>query len=467
MAIQLPDDVGAIISILEENGHKAYAVGGCVRDSILCNEPKDWDITTSAKPYEVKSLFKRTIDTGIEHGTVTVMFNKAGYEVTTFRIDGEYEDGRHPKQVEFSKSLKEDLKRRDFTINAMAYNEKEGLIDMFGGLLDLKNGVIRCVGNAKERFDEDALRMLRAVRFSAQLNFTIDDDTMRAIKEDVYKLERVSAERIRMEMNKLLLSDYPDTLITAYYAGITRIILPEFDDMMEAEQENPNYMYNIVLHTLCVLKNIVNKLKGLKGLTEKQRLMLMWSGLLHDMSKLEAQAVPKEMPEDMAALQLYGHREYEAEMAKGILRRLKFDNETISIVERLIKHHDYDYTGLPYGLSPAGIRHAVSIIGGDIIEFLFILQEADILSHKEECIRERIIQLQKAEELYKDMLENQECFCLKDLAVKGDDLIKAGYKPGPELGELLKKLLDHVILNPLDNKKDILLEKAGLYCGQN
>ena len=208
MVIQIPEKVNKIIKKLQEHGYDAYAVGGCVRDSLLGRTPADWDITTSAKPLEVKGLFKRTIDTGLQHGTVTVMLNREGFEVTTYRIDGEYEDSRHPKEVIFTGKLEEDLRRRDFTINAMAYNDREGLVDVFGGAKDLKNQIIRCVGEPRERFTEDALRILRAVRFSAQLGFAIEEDTAKAAGELADTLRKISAERIHTELVKLLVSPH-------------------------------------------------------------------------------------------------------------------------------------------------------------------------------------------------------------------------------------------------------------------
>ena len=218
----LPKNVSYIISKLEQAGYEAYAVGGCVRDTLLERKPQDWDITTSAKPLEIKQLFKKTIDTGIQHGTVTVMLDHIGYEVTTYRIDGEYEDNRHPKKVEFTDNLKLDLERRDFTINAMAYNDKRGLIDEFEGIKDLKDGIIRCVGDAGQRFDEDALRMLRAVRFAGQLGFEIDDNTRNAIVQRADRLENISAERIRVELTTSLVAKEAGRLRDAYSTGRTR-----------------------------------------------------------------------------------------------------------------------------------------------------------------------------------------------------------------------------------------------------
>ena len=256
LKILLPEKVNPIIKTIQAAGFEAYAVGGCVRDSILGRIPDDWDITTSAKPEDIKKLFKRTIDTGIEHGTVTVMLDKEGFEVTTYRIDGEYEDSRHPKEVTFTSNLREDLRRRDFTINAMAYNDEVGLVDIFGGILDIEQKIIRCVGNAKERFTEDALRMMRAVRFSAQLGYDIAPETKEAIKELAPTLKKISAERIQVELIKLVVSNNPDFLRIAYETGITAQVLWEFDLCMKTEQKNPHHMYSVGEHTLWAMKHI-------------------------------------------------------------------------------------------------------------------------------------------------------------------------------------------------------------------
>lgn len=224
----IPEAVNEILQQLNHHGFEAFAVGGCVRDMLLGKIPKDWDITTSASPWQVKEIFRRTIDTGIQHGTVTVMINDAGYEVTTYRIDGEYQDGRHPKEVIFTSDLKEDLCRRDFTINAMAYSDKTGIVDEFGGMKDLKNGIIRCVGNPLDRFREDALRILRAVRFSAQLGFSIESNTMSAIAQIASNLIKISKERIQMELTKLLLSDHPEQMEMVYETGISPYISEAF-----------------------------------------------------------------------------------------------------------------------------------------------------------------------------------------------------------------------------------------------
>lgn len=472
MRIELPDKVDYIITTLIENGYEAYAVGGCVRDSILNKIPEDWDITTSASPQQVKLMFKHTIDTGIQHGTVTVMLEKEGFEVTTYRIDGEYEDNRHPKQVEFTKSLKEDLARRDFTINAMAYNHKEGLVDIFSGYEDIKRGRICCVGSAKDRFEEDALRILRAVRFSAQLDFEIEENTMNAIREKAANLEHISAERIRVELSKLLLSHHPDRLITAYQSKITAVILPEFDKMMETKQENKHHCYNVGIHSLKAIEWMTSEEKLRKEnhqkdreeewtsilqschLTEKKcSLILRLAALLHDVAK----PFTKEF-DSIGMAHFYCHEQQGAKMAEEILRRLKFDNETIQTVVKLILYHDYRYDKIRHGCTPAGIRRAANKIGAQIIELLFYLQEADTMAQEPAYQKEKLELLKKAKNIYQEVKQKGECICLGELALNGKDLIENGYKQGKELGSLLNQLLEHVIEHPQDNQKKTLLE---------
>ena len=314
--IEIPEKVNRIISTLAAAGYEAYAVGGCVRDALLGREPADWDITTSASPYQVKALFARTIDTGIQHGTVTVMLGKEGFEVTTYRLDGEYEDCRHPKEVVFTKSLLEDLKRRDFTINAMAYNEERGLVDEFDGVGDLKRGIIRCVGEARERFQEDALRMLRAVRFAAQLGFVLDEQTKQAICELRENLRKVSAERIQTELVKLLVSPHPERLLEAWETGMTAVVLPEFDACMACEQNNPHHSYSVGVHTIKSM-----------GEVEADKVLRL-TMLFHDFGK------PQAKTSDANGIDHFrGHQQISEELAGGILRRLKFDNETIRQVK--------------------------------------------------------------------------------------------------------------------------------------
>jgi tRNA nucleotidyltransferase (CCA-adding enzyme) len=456
MKIQLPQKVDYIINQLIIHGYEAYAVGGCVRDSILGKEPEDWDITTSATPLEVKKIFRRTIDTGIAHGTVTVMMEKEGFEVTTYRIDGEYEDNRHPKSVEFTANLVEDLKRRDFTINAMAYNSEDGLVDVFGGLEDINLRMIRCVGSAFDRFDEDALRILRALRFSAQLGFTIEKETMEAIREKAANLCNISAERIRVELNKLLLSNHPDKLIEAYKAGITKIILPEFDIMMETEQNNFNHLYSVGVHSIKAIQ-LLDLPEGEHPFTgegvkfnQKEKLILCWTMLLHDVEKPSC----KFFGEDGVA-HFYGHQEKGAHTAKKILRRLKFDNETTDTVVRLITWHDYSFT-----LKPSKMRRAVYKIGDDIMELLFEVKKSDILAQNPETWEAKVKHLNEAMVLYREIKAKDECVGLKMLAINGKDLIEIGYKPGVIIGETLNQLLEIVLESPELNHKNTLIEIA-------
>ncbi len=438
--IQIPEKAKYIIETIQNAGFEAYVVGGCVRDSILGRTPGDWDITTSARPEQVKQLFRRTIDTGIQHGTVTVMLDKEGFEVTTYRVDGKYEDSRHPKEVTFTPNLEEDLKRRDFTINAMAYNETEGLIDIFGGMADIEAKLIRCVGNPEERFGEDALRMMRAIRFSAQLGYEIHKDTIDAIRKLAPSLQKISAERIQVELTKLLISAHPDTLREAYEYGITKVILPEFDAMMETPQKHKHHKYSVGEHTLHALMEIA---------PEKN---LRYAMLLHDIGKPQTLTVDED-----GTTHFHGHPAAGEEIARKILRRLRFDNDTVSVVTRLVRYHDYGN-----GVTPdlRIVRRAVNKIGEDIFPLLLPVRRADILAQSEYMRTEKLENLELWKTLYQEMLLKKQCVSLKTLAVTGRDLIAMGMNPGRELGEILQKLLELVLEHPEWNTREILLRKA-------
>lgn len=434
--IDAPISVMKIIETLEQAGFEAYAVGGCVRDSLLGRNPSDWDITTSARPEQVKALFSHTIDTGIRHGTVTVMLEHVGYEVTTYRIDGEYEDSRHPKEVIFTPLLTEDLKRRDFTINAMAWNLRAGIIDEFGGMEDLDEGIIRCVGSPEERFSEDALRMMRAVRFSAQLGYEIEPATKDAIRKLAPNLTHVSAERIQVELVKLVESMHPDYLRVAYETGITRVVLPEFDLCMETEQHNPHHCYTVGEHML----------HSMLAVSSNRYLRLAM--LLHDIAKPE-----KKKTDEQGIDHFHGHQEASEEMAKVILRRLKFDNETIRIVSRLIGFHDYRFPA-----ERRSVRRAVWKVGEDLFPMLLQVKEADTMAQSLYEREEKLEWIARVGELYQEILKDKECLSLKDLAVTGRDLIRAGCAPGPELGRILNKMLQDVLEHPEHNNKEYLLQ---------
>lgn len=425
MRIDLPEKVEYIIGVLQEAGYEAYAVGGCVRDRMLGREPQDWDVTTSADPYEVKELFRRTVDTGIKHGTVTVLFGETGYEVTTYRLDGEYEDARHPKEVTFTKSLTEDLKRRDFTINAMAYNHKDGLVDLFDGAEDLKNRVIRCVGNPEERFDEDALRILRALRFSAQLGFRVDEATMEAIRKRSRHLNKISAERIRDELNKLLLSASPERLITVRECGITDVILPQVTEFLGCKHEAEVILRGLTAYT-----------DG--GYGTHTALVLCWATLLN------------------GALMHSGVREGKDRKiaVKQILQRLKFDNDTIGKASALA-----EYSEEPVSCDAYVIRKQMHRMGEDIFDLWRVFLSGKLDKNGNGVQAELMKQLTEQVDRIRS---GPYCVSLKQLAISGADLIARGKKQGVELGGILEALLEQVLEHPEWNEKDTLLQMADM-----
>lgn len=435
MKIRMPSHVKFILKTLEEAGFEGYAVGGCVRDALLGRTPMDWDITTNAKPTQVKELFSRTIDTGILHGTVTVMLDRYGYEVTTYRIDGEYEDGRHPKEVNFTASLAEDLRRRDFTINAMAYNETTGLVDLFGGEKDLEAGCIRCVGDAMERFTEDALRMMRAIRFSAQLDFAVEEQTLAAIKTLAPTIEKISAERIRMELVKTITSSNPMHMRLFYETGLSAYFLPEFNRMMEQRQNNPHHCYCVGEHTLHSMSCI------------EAQPVLRLTMLLHDVAK------PICKHTDEAGIDhYYGHPKEGAQIAKEILRRLKFDNDTINAVSRLILWHDDNPK-----LEPAAVRRAIHRVGMEQYPALFAVKRADVLAQSMYKREEKLTYIDAYEAMYEDVMNKKQCLSIGQLAVNGTDLMNAGIARGKEIGENLNRLLELVLEHPELNEREFLL----------
>ena len=398
MIIDLPKNVENIIGSLEEHGFEGFAVGGCVRDSLLKKTPKDWDITTDALPVDMKKIFKKTFDTGIAHGTVTVLMDGVGYELTTYRIDGNYSDGRHPDSVSFSKNLSEDLCRRDFTINAMAYSNKKGIVDLFDGRKDLQNGIIRAVGDAKKRFDEDALRMLRAVRFAAQLGFKIDDDTFAAIKEKAKLLSNVSKERIFVELNKSLCGDFAQNIKMVYTSGLYRYIGKEFAKL----DEN---IYNFYPRKFPNKKH------------------MYWAAFLENIDNVEA--------------------------VKKILFELKSDNATRNNTYLLVKELKN-----PLPSSDEDIRWSLHRIGADLFcDYIEILKSdkknVDILD-----------KIDTIENRYSLILKENHAYEISMLDITGKDLMDIGISKGPKIGEVLEFLLKKVIENPLNNEKSSLLRLA-------
>lgn len=479
--LDMPDKVAFIIDTLYDAGYEAYAVGGCVRDSLLGKEPKDWDITTSASPYQVKDLFHRTFDTGIEHGTVTVLLDKDAFEVTTYRIDGKYSDARHPSEVKFTPNLSEDLLRRDFTINAMAYNYKTGLVDMFNGLQDLDDKVIRAVGDPIKRFDEDALRIMRAIRFAAVLGFTIEEETLYAMKEIAPKLKLISAERVKVELFKMINGHYPEMLHVAYQNQITQMIFPEWDIMETTAQENAHHIYDCAEHTIqsviamnCIFgKSKPDQLGIWKDLTkeEKEKVLALFERLasydisdklkenlsvtmlLHDIGK------PATKTFDGKQAHFYGHQEKSRDITKDVLRRLKCDNETIDDITVLVLHHDDRYHG-EWDKGSAQARRLASKIGLRLMFPLLMVQLADCLAHCKEDSINGCETIDNMVDLVNEIVQNRQAVSLKTLCVNGSDLISLGAKPGPMLGEILSDLLDRVLENPEANTREQLLPVA-------
>lgn len=397
--MKIPKNASLIIDQLEQNGYMAYVVGGSVRDSIMGKIPCDWDITTNALPNEILTVFKnlKTIETGIKHGTVTVIVDHVPYEITTFRVDGEYQDLRHPQSVSFVSDLYDDLKRRDFTINAIAYNEKSGFIDYFGGIDDIKNNVIKCVGEPEKRFSEDALRIMRAIRFSSQLNFSIDLKTHDAILNLSHLLKNISKERIRVEFSKMLLSDNPKTIYDYWD------ILKQFFNNSDCDE------------------NIISLIKNL----------------------------PKTMYLRLSAL-IYSLKFLKQENRTEILKSLRFDNSTIKKTNNLLLNLDIN-------LIPkiSNLRHLIKNLGYDMVYDLIIFKKAIFYNNPE-----KLEILDKISSLFDEIKSKKLCSTLQELAIDGNDLISLGFKKGKNIGQILNYLLTLVIDKKLENNKDILLKEA-------
>lgn len=437
LEIEIPQGAAWVLKQLRDAGYEAYVVGGCVRDSLLHRMPDDWDITTSAKPEDTKRIFRRTVDTGIQHGTVTVMVDRTGYEVTTYRIDGEYADGRHPEHVTFTASLLEDLKRRDFTINAMAYSPAEGLVDEFDGIGDINRRVIRAVGDPVQRFTEDALRMMRAIRFSAQLDYRIDEDTREGIHLLAPNLQKVSAERIRVELEKLLLSEHPEELKEADELGLLRQFLPELSECMECGQNNPHHCLSVGDHILCA----VNAARRDKVL----RLAL----LLHDIAKPQVKTT-----DENGIDHFHGHAARSAALADRILRDLKYDNQTREAAVRLIAWHDCNL-----GDSLPEIRKSISELGEEWFLPLLEVKTSDVEAQSDYQRDEKLGKIEYWRNAFEEIRRAGDCLSLKDLAVSGKDLIAAGTAPGKEIGRILHEMLEEVLREPAHNTREYLLEK--------
>ncbi len=437
LKIEIPQGAAWVLEKLHAAGQEAYVVGGCVRDSLLGRRPDDWDITTSARPEETKALFRRTVDTGIQHGTVTVMVGSEGYEVTTYRIDGEYADGRHPDNVTFTASLLEDLKRRDFTINAMAYSPAEGLVDEFDGIGDIERHVIRAVGDPVQRFTEDALRMMRAIRFSAQLDYRIEEATREGIRLLAPNLRKVSAERIRVELEKLLMSDHPGELREAWELGLLEEFLPELAVCMTCEQRNPHHCHTVGEHILAAVA------------AAPHDKVLRLTMLLHDIAKPLVKTTDENGTDHFR-----GHVEKSAQMADRILRDLKYDNQTREKVVRLVAWHDRKL-----GDSLPKIRRSIAELGEELFLPLLEVKTADVLAQSDYQREEKLEKIAFWRTAYEEIRRADDCLSLKDLAVSGRDLIAEGVRPGKQMGTILHGMLEDVLENPAHNTREYLLAK--------
>lgn len=439
MTMDMPKNVDTAINLLQSAGFEAYAVGGCVRDSLLGKTPNDWDITTSAKPEDMKSVFAdfHCIDTGIKHGTVTVVIDGEPLEITTFRLDGEYEDNRHPKSVTFTSNLGADLGRRDFTVNAMAYSKKTGTVDLFGGQNDLKNKIIRCVGDPDRRFNEDALRILRALRFASALDFEIEEKTAQSLLKNCALLGNISEERIAKELLKLVCGKGAKRILTDF-APVLFEILPELQPMYKNSHDNPHHCYDIYEHTLIAVESI------------DPEPTLRFAMLLHDCGK----PAVKKFDENGVA-HFYGHQRISAEISAQILARLKVSNKFRDEILFLVSNHDrwelYENTEkMPRYLSKFGLDGVLKLLK---------VMRADVLAQSPEY-RYRLDQIADAEEIAKNLAEQKPCLSLRELQINGRTLMDIGIPQGRKLGAVLAQLLDEVIDGVTKNTQEALTTRA-------
>lgn len=435
--IKVPKGAKAIVMALRYDHHDAYVVGGCVRDSLLGIEPKDWDICTSATPSEILYSFhdKKVIETGIKHGTVTVVMDDGQYEVTTFRVDGDYSDNRHPDSVKFVESIYEDLSRRDFTINAMAYNSA-GLIDPFHGREDLERGVISCVGDPDARFEEDALRILRAMRFASVYGFTIDEKTSMSIHKNKDRLLNIAAERIQTELCKMLCGKGVLNVLLEY-RDVMATIIPELKPCVGFNQNNKFHEYTVYDHIAHAVANY-----------DATDVVVKVSLLLHDIGK------PCCYTEDQNGGHFYGHGTFSHDLAESVLTRLRFDNKTKHDILELVLYHDAIIEP-----TPKTIRRWLNKVGEKQFMRLLDIRMADILAHRKDTQESRIEKCGAIGMLASEIIEQNQCFKMKDLAIDGHDVMNLrGIKEGKEVGCILNEILDAVIAGTLENKRAELIE---------
>lgn len=440
LELKITDGANMILSRLEAAGFSAFVAGGAVRDLLMGKKPHDFDIATAATPRQVKTIFTHVIDTGIAHGTVTVIENKTGYEVTTYRTEKGYSDGRHPDQVLFEKEIEKDLSRRDFTVNAMAYSPWRGLIDCYGGQEDLTRKVIRCVGEPEKRFKEDALRMLRAVRFSAALDFEIDGKTQQAIRKCGVLLKRVSAERILEECNKILLSAHPDRIRMLHELGLLQYIIPQLEKCFGTPQRNKYHIYDVGEHTIQAVSHT------------PPDLVLRWAALLHDVGKPSCLSTDEE-----GIIHFYGHYRESVVIADDVLHRLRMEKDNIRDICILIENHDVRVEpSLP------AVKRMMARTGEELFAKLLLLQRADNQAKNPDYLEEKLGRIDQVQHIYQEVLAEGQPYLVSHLVVNGRDLIKHGYKAGREIGDTLRILLDEVVINPALNNREYLLRRAGV-----
>ena len=437
--MELPEGAERILTRLLQHGHRAYCVGGCVRDSLLGLAPKDYDICTSATPAEMQALFRgwHVVETGLRHGTLTVVYAHVPYEVTTFRVEAGYSDHRHPDAVSFVTDVREDLARRDFTVNAMAWNPAEGLIDQFGGEEDLRAGVIRCVGEPRERFGEDALRILRALRFASAYGFAIEEKTAAAARELRDTLAEIAPERIRVELEKLLCGRGARAILMDYPEIITGI-LPELRPMVGFAQHTPYHRYDVWEHTARTVE------------AAPPEPILRWTMLLHDSGKPACFTM-----DDSGVGHAYGHPKVSAEIADRALRALRTDNATREHTVALVARHDQ-----PLPPERRALTRMLNRLGEEDTRRLIEVQRADAMGKGTEAPADIEARAQALRSAMDALLAEKPCFTLKDLAVTGSDLIALGIPKGPALGRTLNRLLEQVIDGTLPNEKAALLQAA-------
>ncbi len=445
MKINLPEKVNILIRCLSDAGHEAFAVGGCIRDSIMGRVPNDWDLCTSATPEEMKECLSgfRLIETGLQHGTLTALLDGEAFEITTYRIDGEYSDGRHPDQVAFTRSLKEDLSRRDFTVNAMAYNDAVGLVDPFGGQNDLEKKILRCVGDPVRRFTEDSLRILRCIRFASQLDYMVENSTSAAMYKCLNLLDRVAVERIRVEFDKLLCG--PATVdVLRQHRDVIAHIIPEIRPMFDLDQKNAYHIYDVWEHSLQVIDNIP---------AEPQ---LRLSAFFHDIGKPPTMTVvPNDKPDYPEWGHFYGHEAAGSEITNAVLRRMKYDNATRETVCKVIDAHK-----IVFQPTERHARRLLAKLGEEHLRMLIQLELADVKSQNPIYTDERVENIKAFESALDSVLAAEQCFSMKDLAVNGKDMMLLGVPQGKDIGRILNILLEQVVEGELQNEKAALLQAA-------